>query len=319
MPVATENVEKRWEALWLASPQRSPFSRLDYLHAVADAAGLELSVHFVGEGDNEAGAAVTWRRRGPYRSVVVPPFTPVSALLLRDAVPDSEVHARSSPFGAILRELEQHYHAVHLHLHPTLSDVRSAVWRGWKAQPLYTYVRELADRPRVTEGWSSSAARNFRSNREAYEVVTGPDAATAAAALCEASYARHGRTAPLARASLEHLVGRTAGFHAAYAVRRRDGSRRVDAAVLLLMNGGRAYYWVAGSIPGSGMTVLIGELFADLAAGVTPLFDFMGANTPTIAEFKRRFGCRLETYYAIRYYSRLDVALLHHARELFGR
>lgn len=314
------HVEERWRALWEDSPQRSPFSRLAYLRAVSSAVGLNLSVHFVDvDGVDEAGFAATWKRQGPYRTVVVPPFTPFSALLLRHRPAESDIHARSSPFGAILREVEHHYDAAHLQLHPSIRDVRPAQWRKWDAHPLYTYVVDLKEGVDVLAGWSASSARNYRTARDDYELIEGIKAVSAAIRLSRESYARHGRTAPLSEDALRRLADGTGKFSRAYAVRRKDASKRVDAAIVTLADAGRAYYWIAGSIPGSGMTVLVGDVLTRLDRQTTQLFDFVGANTPTIAEFKRRFGCRLENYYRIVYYGRRDLQLLHMLREAFRR
>lgn len=320
MPAATEKVEERWGTLWDASPQRSPFSRLDYLRAVAAAAGQELSIHIVeDEGSISAGAALTWKRRGPYRMALVPPFTPFSALLLRDQTLASDVHSRSSSFGRLLRELERSYHAVHLHLHPTIRDIRPATWGDWKAHPLYTYVVPFDRDGDAMRRWSASTARNYRTARDSFELIEGPEAAAAAIELCRASYARHGRSAPLSESALKKLVTETTNLHESFAVRRRSDGRPVDAAVVVLNAADRAYYWIAGSRPGNAMTVLIGELFARFDPERVREFDFVGANTPTIAEFKRRFGSTLESYYGLSYYRRKDLELLEVIREQFRR
>lgn len=312
------SVEERWRALWEISPQRSPFSRLEFLRAAAGAAGLDLNVHFVdSEGLDTAGAAVTWRKRGPYRTVILPPYTPFSALLLRESTAASDVHARSSPFGAILRELERNYDAIQLHLHPSIVDVRPAIWRDWAAHPLYTYIFPLDDGSGIVERWSSSAARNYKTARDGYELYEGTEAAAAAIRLSVDSYARHGRSAPLSKDALATLIDGTKELSTAYAVRRLDETRRTDAAVIVVADAGRAYYWIAGSLPGNAMTVLVGELLARLSTKERT-FDFVGANTPSIAEFKRRFGCTLETYYRIVFYGRRDLRFLYMFREFLG-
>lgn len=312
MSEAIEHVDEKWEELWRLSPQGSAFARLDYVRAIADAGGFEVGIHLIEEdGIVAAGAALTWRRRGPYRVAVVPPFTPYSALLLRAETPASEIHSHSSALDALLEELERSYEVTHLHLHPSVHDVRPATWRGWKAQPLYTYVRRNADCG-VFDGWSTSAARNYRSARSEYDIVEGVAAADAAVRLCRESYARQDRTAPLPADALKRLLGRTSPSHRAFAARSRAGI--IEAAVILLSDPERSYYWIAGGRPGTAMTVLVGEIIARIG---TPTLDFMGANTAGIAEFKRRFGSMLESYTRLEFYSRIDVELLYRIRSFF--
>ena len=304
-------VQDRWRALWASSPQRSPFSRLEYVRALGDATGLRVGVHF-SEG---AGAAVTWRRRGPFREVVLPPLTPFSALLLEAHPRDSDVHARTSALETILELLEREYDGVHLHLPPSIPDVRAAQWRGWTATPLYTYCATESG----PDGWSAGTARTYRAGRDDYELVEGTEAAGAAARFVAASYGRRDRALPLDERSIPALVERLkeAGLATSFAVRFKASSQMHAGIVLLRAEtDSNAYYWIAGSRPGSGMTVLIGEVLAHLFRSGVETFDFVGANTPSIAEFKRRFAGRLVPYFRLIRYDRRELKILHIFRKM---
>lgn len=308
---ADRDVQDRWSALWASSPQRSPFSRLDYVRALGDAAGLRVGVHFAGR----AGAAVTWRRRGPYREAVLPPFTPFSALLLAEQPRDTDVHARTSELESILTLLEREYHAVHLHLPPSITDVRPAQWRGWTATPLYTYWATGSG----PEGWSGGTARAYRSGRGRYDLVDGTQAIGAVARLVAESYGRRHRAPPLEEPSIPSLLERLtrAGLASAFAVRCKDSlEMHAGTVVLRAEEDPDAFYWIAGSHPGSGMTVLIGEVLARLFGTGVETFDFVGANTPSIAEFKRHFAGRLVPYYRLERYGRRGLKILRNVRKM---
>ena len=71
-PVQGDEAE-RWRALQAGSTTHTPFCRLDYVRAVASEAGLHLGIHIISENEQDlAGAAVTWKRRGPWREAIVP-------------------------------------------------------------------------------------------------------------------------------------------------------------------------------------------------------------------------------------------------------
>lgn len=307
-------VEERWRALWESSPQRSPFSHLRFVRAIAGAAGLRTGVCFAaGSGRDTAGAAVTWRRRGPYREVIVPPFTPYSALLLGRMPSDADVHARKTPLDDLFELLEGAFHAVRLHLPPSLSDVRSAQWRGWSAHPLYTYRLSDAD----PGAWSASTARTYRSARDSYSLVQGAEAAGAAVQLAAGSYARHERALPLEEPALRSLVKSLsdAGIATVFGARNVE-TEEIDAAVVVARSLSCSYYWIAGSRPGDAMTVLIGMMLPRLFGSGTATFDFVGANTPGIAEFKRRFGADLVPYFRLEHYNRIDLKILYAFRKM---
>ena len=304
-------IDDRWNALCRQSPQRSPFSKTSYLRASAAAAeGLHVRVHLVEDGGQDvAGCALHWRRRGPYREVVLPAFTPYSAFLLRDLTSESDVHYRRSPFERLVESIEESYHAVRIQLPPGVDDVRPAIWRGWSARPFYTYDRKLNPSANLTDAWSSSTAGAYHKYREEYEVVNA-DIATCVS-LCADSYGRSGRRLPLASDRLHGFIGRlkTGGAVALYGV-RNTFSREIEATVIVPRDDLAAYYWMAGSLPGPAMTVLIGELLQILAEDGVERFDFVGANTPSIAEFKRKFGCSLQQYQGITFFARKELRLL---------
>src|SRR5690606_37038344 len=100
-----------------------------------------------------------------------------------------------------------------------------------------------------------------------------------------------------------------AGLTEAYAAAHKETGKQ-EAAVVVLRDDSSAAYWIAGSVPGDGMTFLLGTIFPELRASGISRFDFVGANTPSIAEFKRRLGGRLETYYQIEHYGNSLLKLL---------
>ncbi len=81
-------------------------------------------------------------------------------------------------------------------------------------------------------------------------------------------------------------------------VARPKDQQQPDAGIVVLHDGETACYWIAGSKPGPAMTVLLGHVLEELKSSGLRSFDFIGANTPSIAEFKRRFGPALTPYYA---------------------
>lgn len=305
-------IDDRWDALWRESPQRSPFSKTAYLRASAIAIeGLHLGIHLVEDGGCDvAGCALHWRKRGPYREAFLPPFTPYSGLLLRDPPSESDVHYRRSPFERLLESIEASYHSIRIHLPPGFDDIRPAIWRGWSARPFYTYERELHSSANLTEGWSSTTAGGFHKHRGEYEVVDAEIATCLS--LCAHSYGRSGRRLPMSLDRLHTFIQqlKTEGTITIYGARNAF-SREVEAAVIVPRVDLAAHYWMAGSLPGPAMTVLIGELLQILVADGVERFDFVGANTPSIAEFKRKFGCTLRQYQGITFFTRKELRLVN--------
>jgi len=236
-------------------------------------------------------------RRSPFAlRAVVPPYTPYSAILLDRMPTESEIHGRDSNLEHLLELIERRYAGIDISLPPQIIDVRTFTWRKWAAQPLYTYRIKLRDASAVSKTWSESARRIARRERANYETVD--PGADAVARLSVESYKRSGRRSPLSQARLAAFVSDAESSVGArlFGVRNTQ-SGNVESAVAMLRHDTTAYYWIAGGAAGPGMTVLLANLFERLLEEGVETFDFVGANTDSIAEFKRRFGGHLTTYF----------------------
>ncbi|HEX7069564.1 MAG TPA: GNAT family N-acetyltransferase [Rhodothermales bacterium] len=306
-----------WERMRCATGGGTAFARIHFARALADEFGYDLAAHAVRSesGSLNAGVLCHVRRLGPYRRAVVPPFVQYTPVLLDPPLSEHVVHGGDSPLQILLATLAERYGGIALNLTPDLQDVRAAAWSGYRVQPLYTYRIDLEpDRP-VHSEWSENALRLFRRFTGDYTVVDGIEHARDVVQLCADGYARHERGLPVAEDRLVSLVRRLTELNLVqvYALRAREGET-CEAGIVVLRSDDTAHYWVAGSRPGPAMTVLLGHVLERLAQDGIRMFDMVGANTPSIAEFKRKFGPRLESYYRLEATPALGLRLLDFAR-----
>jgi hypothetical protein len=112
---------------------------------------------------------------------------------------------------------------------------------------------------------------------------------------------------------VEKLLHR--GIATAYAAVQKN-SGKTEAGIVTLSEGDTAYYWLAGSRPGPSMTVLLGKLCERLYEEGFSTLDLVGANTPSIAEFKRRFGSTLVPYHHAERVLRPELRIVDYIRSL---
>ena len=299
--------DSQYAALWERSPGRTPFSHPAAVAAYARAFGLPARV--VALDDGSAAVPVFDKRRGPLRAAALPPLCPVLRPVLAEPLAPAASHARTSPLDRLLARLDGQAHQLTLALAD--DDLRPYLWAGWTATPRATYRSDLA--ADVRAGYSSSVRRTLRAEAGAFEVVEDDALADDAVRLMAASYRRGGAALGLdedAVAGLARAFG-AAGLARTWAARR---GRAVEAAVAVATDGRTAYYWIAGSRPGPAMTVLADAVLAQLAADGVATFDWCGANVPTIAEFKRRFGPTLAPAPVVRRVTHPALRLLDRLR-----
>lgn len=317
MPLSDPLARRAWDGLLVASPQQAPYADLAFADAVEAGHGWPGHIACVWhDGTLRAGALVHQKRAGPYRAAALPPLARFSALLLDGPLDAHQVHARRSPLDALLSLLASHFHQVSLNLHPSVADVRPLQWAGWRLKPAYTYRAMVASGDDATAGWSASPRRVARKHGDEYSVTSAPEDVADVMALVAGSHERQdhplGLPAKIAHAMARRLVAE--GLAQPF-IARRDGVP--EAGIIILRNSTEAHYWLAGSEPGPAMTVLLGALFKHLRDTGVASLDFAGANTPSIGEFKRRFGAELVVYMRARLTTRPELRLLDAALDRF--
>ena len=309
-----------WASLLEASDQQTPYSRKEYADAVCKA--FRLSYELIGVPDRDrlsAGILVYVRQRGPYRLAVVPPLTQYTSPLFRAPLRETDINRRVSVLDALIEALQKRYHSIELHLHPSLNDVRPFVWQRWQVRPLYTHRLDMQDSDGLLADASKSVDRRIRDTKSDYVIAPTDDAADITTRHVFERYRHNGRTPPFSEEAHSQLLKELSagGMAVIYSARRMDGS--IEGGQAMLVDASGAYSWSGASAPGPAKTLMIRKTMQDMKARGCRYFDFVGANTPSIAEFKRSFGAPLTTYYRVRYHARPELRLYHAYREYLAR
>lgn len=297
-----------WDALVAASPYGTPFSRSAYARAAAEAFGLRPRLLAVERDGALAGGVVVFeKRRGPFRLGVVPPLTPYTPVVLAEPLDAADLPARTSPLDALLPALDGAFHAQALHLHPAMGDVRPFQWAGWDASPRYTFAGPLAEADAMRRDASKAVRKLLRRHDADFRFAEEPDAAALVEQLAQASegatdHAAAGRRRAFLRALPEPLLR--------LFVLRHAGDGTPAAALSVVTDGRTAYFVSGGSAPGPAMTVLTFRLWERLHAEGHAAVEVVGANMASIAEFKRRLGLPMTTYYRVQRVRRPALRLL---------
>ncbi len=290
---ATDTVRER---VYLTKPAHQIFVSLDYLDAIQLAAPGNVRL-FVTTGDSSPGiamAAAYSPRRGPLPSGSVPPLTPYTPFLSNADRASRE----------LLGHMQKYYASLRVHLPPGVNEP-SELEGDWQFARLATFLAPLAASDEISFEWSENRRRTVRKHSGDYTISEATetsldDLAPKLAQLVQKSYSRHGRRTPLPPSNLAGLIRSSVlnGTCRVFAATRVNGP--TEAAVAVLSSKASAWYWLAGSTPGPAMSVLIAKVLPTLHDEGIKSFDFVGANTPSIAEFKRRFGCELVEYQSMR-------------------
>lgn len=270
-----------FEALWERAFMRTPFTRLSYLSAIAAATGRTLHVIGAWTGERLV-AALPVLEAGPVRRALPAPLTPYTEPLLEAFPTGAEVHARKNVLADLITAVQSRYAAFSLHLPPGWPDARPFSWAGCRTEVLYTYRIPL-DAP-----LAFSRVRK-RELKEATE--THPADIQHLVEAVECTMKRQRRPLPLPSKGLADALPALLRHGHALGTEQPN----VAASMSLLTPEG-GFDFLAGGEPGPGRAALLAQQMAYAKEVGCAFYDLCGANTPSLAEYKRGFGGMLTPY-----------------------
>lgn len=285
-----------WRALWQRSG-RWLGHQWEYQEAASpEAAPLRAGV-FDDQGRLLAGAAfIPRQRRGQAQWRSPRPASFAGAMLNLEDYRESRL---AEALEAIGRFVQQHATAAELTFPPGFQDVRGLAWAGFLARAHYNYTNEIDGVGALLAQAENGARRAAGKVRQALVLVEGKEHARDLAALWEETRRRQELGADLPWRSYEALLERP---EAALLGVRPTGGGPLLAGGIWLADTQRVYYALGASghrdhpLANGAADLLHGlvtdHFFEKRSAPYT--YDWVGANTRGVVQFKRKFRPQLE-------------------------
>ena len=307
-----------WDGLVRGALGGTVFSTRAWLECAQEATG-DRAVNYgcYKKGEIVAGVSGIERRRG--RQFTTPPLTPHGGFIHRPVpsdLPSRQESERRGETRALIEFLESRYGHVHLTLAPGIDDVREFSWAGWNPAPRYTYVTDLGCGSDAV--WSRLERRTRTVIRKASERFRfePADDLDELVQQYELVYTEQDPP-PVAADVMRRFASAARERGLAEAWRVVDDRGRTASVVVFARGFDTIYAWIAGADPAfrdSGATSFL--YWKLLEQTGFPRFDFVGANLPAIAFFKRGFGGSLVSYYAVEAFPSRLLRLLAGGRRL---
>ncbi len=310
-----EDGRPAWQGLWRRS-NRHLGLHWEWLDAAAARVGRAIRVGVFSQADDLlAGACFVERKRLVFTEWHHPSPVPFAGLLLGGSPP------AESGLREILQALsclvKAHTSLAEIVFEPGFADVRGLLWDGWTALPHYNYVSRVETPDDLETQADNAARRQVRKAREAgCTLHSGEECLGPLLQLWEETRQRQRLPAYHNAQTFELLASR-------WGQRDQEDEDGVRVSVHLVRSpegeplaGGligedpqRCYYLLGASADkaeGTGAPSLLHtEVTRVLAGSRCPLlYDWVGANTPRIAQFKKKFRPGLEYYHRARFETR---------------
>jgi hypothetical protein len=301
-----------WDALARQHPHGAVFASRRWLAILADVFGLSADGILVSDASGVlVGIPLLTRKRGPLRVAPPHPITLYNGIVAAPGTPREAITAG-------LAALERRCHFAVL-LTPSQLDPRVFDDRPrWLTTEQASIVVDVADFDATWKQFTQSLRRKVRRAEEQSLVFRRVEDAGVLLALHQTSYARHAIAPPLPsdllRAWLRTL--QQEGIAECYGASLPAGP--VIAARAVVPDGDVLFDWLAGAdiahhdIAASHW--LVARILQEASTRGTRRFDFMGANTPGVTDFKRSFGGVTLPYQVATYYRYPIIQSLERAR-----
>jgi hypothetical protein len=252
--------------------------------------------------------------RAGCRRLFTPELTPhggFQCLCPAAAAPGRAEAEQHRTAGLLCEYLEGRYAHVHLTHAPALTDMRPFAWAGHQVRVRYTYRIPLTS---PEDLWQRLERRTRTVVRKAassgWQIRPAPDLELFAD-LYARVYQRQGQRQPVPVDAVKRFVRQALGAGLAQAVAVVSPADQTAAVVVFVADADQLYAWVAGADPVHNASGALSLLYCRVLETATArTFDFVGANLPSIAMFKRGFGGNLTPYYTSERFASRALRLL---------
>ncbi|MCF8303737.1 MAG: GNAT family N-acetyltransferase [Bacteroidales bacterium] len=208
-------------------------------------------------------------------------------------------------YKLIIEFLENHVKYALFQFPPHYRDIRPFLWNGYKNSVKYTYTVSLKDENELFNAYSPSLKRQIKKGaKEDYKIVNSDseEQINAFYQLQHKTFERQRKSPLFSKEQFSQLARDFIknGLLSIYIIYK--GSSPVYG-ICISKGINTAYYWLAGGDPeyfNTGLNqLLMHEILKDLVNKGLSTFDFIGANTYSITQYKSNFGFKLTPFYEV--------------------
>ncbi len=306
---ATKEDQKPWHDLWLKNGARLPH----FWHWTEFAAeDVGEPVRVVVEAPDKtlvAGFSFIRRKRRGLTILSHPSPAPwCGVLLARDQVSnESFLKDLFSAFSKFSKTLGYYIEVI---FQPELSDLRPLIWEGWQVVPRYNYIHHLKEPGELERTAENSARRQIRKARSNNpKILKESDQLENLLSLWGKTKKRQSIPNWVSDGCFKRIMGlqkmeSTRSCLGSYALTiGSEESSEISAGGVFARDSERLYYLLgAASLEEESLkgapSLLHAEITDQILEEVGPItYDWVGANTPSVAQFKKKFRPELEITY----------------------
>jgi len=271
---------KLWDDFIEESPQGTIFSTIKWL-ALFD---LPFKIYGYFQNGKLIGGMANFDKLAP--------LTPFQGILLKDN-PEMKYVSQMSLANEVSRALMS-YAPLEFYNHYTFPDIRPFKWAGWNVDIRYTYVVDLTDLGKLWNEIEKQTRYEITHASKDYLCWMTPDIG-AFDSLYSETFKRKGIERPIDSEFMHKLC-----FSLNAGIFCSTTSDTIGSMAVIIEDSKRAYYILGASEEGHTSSLTLWTIFQNLAKYGVKEIDLVGANSESIALYKRGFAGKLLPYFGVK-------------------
>lgn len=296
------------------------------LHLGSEHAHFKVVGCFNKDNNLVGGTVISWKKiLWKLKATVVPYATPFFGIVVNERNSEYVSKLESYRFGlieALLDFIEKEYDIVTMIMPPEFEDLRIFNWRNYDVQVMYTYRGQI-NHPEKLVFLPDIRRRIKKAEQLEYKILTNKEDEHLDQVfhLLKKSYARQVHAFRFTHAQFTELLKNplVSDQIKNYTIWYQDVP---VAAIVVLVDGKKGYYWLAGgdhTYFDTGLNqLLLSKVIDELSTSGIELLDLVGANTHSISNYKSGYNFNLENYYFVSKNTRRFARFLFLMKDLAG-
>jgi len=304
-----------WDGFVDSMDEGKIFHKFSWLNSIYSTQNNNIDVRIIASigsnGQIMGGLAFGSLQKFGVRLVVPPILSQYWGLLLshRQSKYDfKDLNFRMEIMDSIIHLLEQDHKIIEMNLPPEITDIRKFSWHGYQQKVRYTFRKQLASKKGVFSELDPALKRQInKAEKQGVEALKGnSDELSRQFFALQSMSLKRQRQEQTFKLSFQQFIAlihklKKADFTIQFYVAYKYNNPVAGTAILSFKS--TAYYWLAGGDPGHFNTganqLIMSKVFSDLISQNIKYFDFVGANTPSVASYKSSYNFNLVPYYRV--------------------
>ena len=249
-----------------------------------------------------------------------PPLTQFTTLLFKESATSKFSKIESSQKKIIMlvdEYLNKKYSYIALQLEPSIKDLRSFLWLGWKSSVHYSYEIDLSNIKDLWGKLDKDAKYEVNKAKKNNVDINQSDSIDKFLILYEKTFMKQNLKIPIDKDFIKEMFEILSKKNKCKLYLAKTKENVIISGALIIWDHKKPHYLLAASDPNikiGGNYLLLWHILEDMSKKFNKM-DLGGANIPNIIKFKREFATNLVSYYIVEKYSSIFIKLLH---KLYG-